>query len=128
MKNDATTFVSHLISIHKDEILKQLQKYIIQNVYFENTDYIDSEITTFVLRKLEFLNEGITYIDNMSAEVIVSIDIDMNADVTSNHDFNVSVDVLLSIEYDLDEESFFELEIKSVNNEKPIELTIDEYN
>lgn len=87
----------------------------------------------------------------MSAEVIVSIDIDMNADVTypdyenaywdnednayyfleevtSNHDFNVSVDVLLSIEYDLDEESFFELEIKSVNNEKPIELTIDEYN
>ena len=151
MKNDATTFVSHLISIHKDEILKQLQKYIIQNVYFENTDYIDSEITTFVLRKLEFLNEGITYIDNMSAEVIVSIYIDMNADVTypdyenaywdnedkayyfleevtSNHDFNVSVDVLLSIEYDLDEESFFELEIKSVNNEKPIELTIDEYN
>lgn len=150
-RNDAIAFVTHLVDIHKDEILKQLQKYITKNVYFENTDYIDSEIIIFILRELDLTNESITYIDDMSAEVVASVNIDISADikypdyenaywdnedkvyyfleeVTSNHDFDVSVDVLLSIEYDLENESFFELEIKSVNNEKPIELTIDHYN
>ena len=100
---------------------------------------------------MELLNEAITYIDDISAEITLSIRIDMTADitypdyenaawdnedkvyyfleeVTANHDFDESVDVLLSIQYDLEDESFYELEIKSVNNDKPIELTIDYYN
>jgi len=48
--------------------------------------------------------------------------------VTVNHDFNESVEVLLSIEYDLENKSYYELEVKSVNNDKSIELTIDHYN
>lgn len=149
-RNDAILFISHLTEIHNDNILKQLEKHITKNVFFENTDYIDSEITIFTLRKLELLNQVITYIDDMSAEAVVGISIDMTADitypdyenaywdnedkvyyfleeVTSNYDFDVSVNVLLSIEYDLEDESFFTLEIKSINNEKPIELTIDHH-
>ncbi len=150
-KDNAISFVTNLIQINETKILAQITKYITKNVYFENTDYIDSEITIFALRELELLNEAITYIDDVSAEVIVSINIDMAADitypdyenaywdnedkvyyfleeVTSNHDFDVSTDVLVSIEYDLEDKSFFELEIKSINNEKPIKLTINHYN
>lgn len=150
-KDDAIGFVYSLIEINKAKILTQIKKYITKNGYFENTDYVDSEITIFVLRELELLNDAITYIDDMSAEIILGIRIDMAADitypdyenaawdnedkvyyfleeVTANHDFDISIDILVSIEYDLDDESFFELEIKSVNNDKPIELTIDHYN
>ena len=150
-KDNPIGFVTNLLEINKIKILSQIKKHITQNVYFENTDYIDSEITNFAIRELELLNEAITYIDDISVEVIFNINIDMSADVTypdyenaywdnedkiyyfleevtSNHDFDESVDVLLSIEYDLEDESFFEVEVKSVNNEKPIELTIDHYN
>lgn len=150
-EDDAIGFVTNLITVNESSILAQIKKYITKNVYFENTDYIDSEIANFALRELELENETVTYIDNMSAEITLSIRIDMTADitypdyenaawdnedkvyyfleeVTANHDFEKSIDVLLSIEYDLEDQSFFELEIKSVNNEKPIELTIDYYN
>lgn len=150
-KDDAIGFITNLIKTNETEILSQIKKYLTKEVYFENTDYVDSEITNYSIRELELLNEAITYIDDISAEITLSIRIDMTADitypdyenaawdnedkvyyfleeVTANHDFDESVDVLLSIEYDLEDESFYELEIKSVNNDKPIELTIDYYN
>lgn len=149
--DDAIGLVTKLIHTNEAMIVAKIKKYITKNIYFENTDYIDSEITNFALRELEVFDEAITYIDDMSAEITLNIRIDITADitypdyenaawdnedkvyyfleeVTANHDFDKSVDVLLSIEYDLEDESFYELEIKSVNNDKPIELTIDHYN
>ncbi len=150
-KDDVICFITNLIEANEAKILAQIKKYLAKNVYFENTDYGDSEITNYSVRELKLLSKTITYINNISAEITLSIHIDMAADitypdyenaawdnedkvyffleeVTTKHDFDESVDVLLSIEFDLEDESFYELEIKSVNNDKPIELTIDYYN
>lgn len=92
---------------------------------------------------------AITHIDKPYADVVLSLGIDLTADITFpdydnaywdkeeqtyyfleemtlNHDFDLSVDVLISVEYNLKDDSFYDLNIKSLNNEKSMDLSIND--
>jgi hypothetical protein len=149
-EKESITFVTQLISSNKEYILSQIEEYIIENAYFENTDYFDSEITNYSINNCELQSEIVTYINDRSAEIIVEIAFTISADITfpdyenagwdnedkvylflenitKNHNFEVKTEVLVLVEYDLENVEFYELNIKSINNGNSIELTIDDW-
>lgn len=149
IESDTIKFVSQLLRKHENNILSQIKAYIIDYGDFTNTDFFDSEITNIAIRKLSLNKMAITHIDKPYADVVLSLGIDLTADITFpdydnaywdkeeqtyyfleemtlNHDFDLSVDVLISVEYNLKDDSFYDLNIKSLNNEKSIDLSIND--